>query len=115
LEFDAGAAVEIESLFEHCTIALGQGTELVVGKGGILSGCQIHGAGRITIHGKFMERDGPGIVGATQLVVSAEGSLVGAVEQAQDLTRFGFEPGCYLRVQILQAKKDRVTKSGRQS
>jgi hypothetical protein len=115
LEFNTGAAVEIESLFEHCTIALGEGTELVVGKGGVLSGCQVQGAGRITIHGKFVEREGPGIVGATQLVVSAEGSLVGTVEQAHDLTRFGFEPGCHLRVQILQAKKERSTKGGKQS
>jgi hypothetical protein len=81
----------------------------------VLSGCQIQGAGRVTIHGKFVEREGPGIVGATQLVVSSEGFLVGAIEQAQDLTRFAFEPGCYLRIQILQAKKERTTKSGRQS
>ena len=46
LEFDAGASVEIESLFEHCTIALGEGTELVVGKSGVLSGCQVKGAGQ---------------------------------------------------------------------
>jgi hypothetical protein len=113
LEFDAGAAVEIESLFEHCTIALGDGTELVVGKAGVLSGCQVHGAGRIMIHGKFVEREGPGIVGATQLVVSAGGSLVAAVEQPPELTRFAFEPGCNLRIQILQGKKERSMKAGR--
>ncbi len=113
LEFDAGAAVEIESLFEHCSIALGAGTEFVVGKGGVLSGCQIHGAGRIMIHGKFVEREGPGIVGATQLVVSAGGSLVAAIEQPPELTRFAFEPGCILRVQIIQGKKERTMKAGR--
>jgi len=117
LEFDAGALVEIESLFEQCTIALGDGTELVVGKSGTLSGCQIRGAGKLTINGKFIERETPGIVGVTQLVVSAGGSLVGAVEQPADNTRFAFEPGCYLRMKI-QPKKDRPTersgKGGRQ-
>jgi hypothetical protein len=113
LEFDAGAAVEIESLFEHCTIALGQATELVIGKSGVLSGCQIRGAGRITIHGKFLERESPSIVGATHLVVSAGGSMVGAVEQPPEATRFAFEPGCALRVKIQQTKKDVTPKAGR--
>ncbi len=112
LEFDAGAAVEIESLFERCTIALGDGTELVVGKGGTLSGCQIVGAGRVTIHGKFVEHESPGIVGATQVVVSAGGSLVGAVEQPPEMTRFAFEPGCMLRVKIQQARKTESQKLG---
>ncbi len=112
LEFDAGAAVEIESLFEQCTIALGEGTELVVGEAGVLNGCQIRGAGKITIHGKFVERESPGIVGPTQLVVSARGSLVGAVEQPTELTRFAFEPGCMLRMKIHQAKKDVPTERG---
>jgi uncharacterized protein YjbI with pentapeptide repeats len=118
LEFDSGASVEIESLFEQCTIALGEGTELVVGKSGTLSGCQIRGAGKITIHGKFLERESPGITGITQLVVTSGGSLVGAVEQPPDLTRFAFEPGCYLRMKVQQAKKEktaeRASKSGRQ-
>jgi uncharacterized protein YjbI with pentapeptide repeats len=117
LEFDSGASVEIESLFEQCSIALGEGTELVVGKAGMLSGCQIRGAGKITVHGKFVERESPGIVGVTQLVVSAGGSIVGTVEQPADNTRFAFEPGCILRMKI-QPKKDRPTertgKGGRQ-
>lgn len=113
LEFDAGAAVEIESLFEHCTIALGDGTEFVVGRDGVLSGCQIRGAGRITIHGKVVEQESPAIAGPTQLVVSSAGSLVGAIEQPPELTRFAFEPGCRLQVKIQQSKKERSTKSGR--
>src|SRR5690606_318391 len=62
LQFDEGATVEIESLFEHCTITLGRGTELLIGPDGVLSGCQITGAGNITINGKFFEatpRKGP--------------------------------------------------------
>jgi uncharacterized protein YjbI with pentapeptide repeats len=108
LEFDAGAAVEIESLFEQCSITLGVGTELTVGKAGVLSGCQIRGAGKITVHGKFVERESPGIVGVMQVVVSSGGSLVGAVEQPADLTHFAFEPGCMLRMKI-HAKKERNT------
>jgi hypothetical protein len=116
LEFDAGAAVEIESLFEQCSITLGDATELVVGKSGVLSGCQIKGAGKITIHGKYVERESPGITGVTQLVVSAGGSLVGAVEQPTELTRFAFEPGCMLRMKIQQKKErpERASKGGRQ-
>ena len=45
LEFGDGAIVEIESLFEQCTISLGKGTELVVGPAGVLSDCQIRGRG----------------------------------------------------------------------
>jgi uncharacterized protein YjbI with pentapeptide repeats len=118
LEFDSGAFVEIESLFEQCTIALGDGTELVVGKAGTLSGCQLRGAGKITIHGKFVERESPGITGVTQLVVTNGGSILGTVEQPPELTRFAFEPGCMLRMKIQGAKKDRPAerggKSGRQ-
>ncbi|HKQ71477.1 MAG TPA: pentapeptide repeat-containing protein, partial [Polyangiaceae bacterium] len=105
LEFDSGAFVEIESLFEQCSISLGQGTELVVGRGGVLSDCQIKGGGNITINGHFFERQSPGIIGAEQVVVSEGGALVGAVEQAAHSTRFAFEPGCKLRMKILQAKK----------
>ena len=85
--------VEIESLFEQCTISLGKGTELIVGKGGVLSDCQIKGGGNITINGHFFERQSPGIVGADQVVVSAGGASVGAVEQPAHSTRFAFEPG----------------------
>jgi hypothetical protein len=108
LQFDEGATVEIESLFEACTIALGRGTELVIGSDGVLTGCQITGAGNITINGKFFEKtdlkknggSGASIAGAHQLVVTATGALVGAVQQPAELTRFAFEPGCQLRMRI---------------
>jgi hypothetical protein len=116
LQFDEGATVEIESLFEACTIALGRGTELLIGPDGVLSGCQITGAGNITINGKFFEAtggggrknnnsNGPAIIGAHQLVVSATGALVGAVQQPQELTRFAFEPGCQLRMRITTSRE----------
>ena len=100
LEFERGASVEIDSLFQNCTITLGEGTELVLGKEGILADCKVIGAGRITIHGKFIEGDSPGIVGARELMVSSGGALVAAVLQGEAATRFGFEKGCRLRVRI---------------
>ena len=39
LDFEAGARVEIDSLFENCSIKLGEGTELVVGESGVLADC----------------------------------------------------------------------------
>jgi uncharacterized protein YjbI with pentapeptide repeats len=104
LEFGEGASVEIESLFEACSIQLGKGTELVVGKNGVLAGCQILGAGNITIHGRFYEGQTPGIRGPNQLVVTKGASVVGAVEQATELTRFAFEPGANLRMKIGKPK-----------
>jgi len=76
------------------------------GPDGVLSGCQISGGGNITINGKFFEggkKGQPAIVGASQLVVSATGALVGAVQQPAELTRFAFEPGCQLRMRISTA------------
>ena len=45
------------------------------------------------------------IVGAEQLVVSAGGALVAAVEQPAHSTKFAFEPGCKLRMKITQSKQ----------
>ena len=63
LEFGEGIKVQIESRFEQCSIALGRGAELTVGKSGVLAQCRIEGAGDITLHGRFYERESPGIVG----------------------------------------------------
>ena len=112
LRLEAGARVEVESLFEQCTIELGEGTELVVGSGGVLSDCTVVGHGSIQIAGKFYERKSPGIVGPTQLVVSAGGCLVAEVEQAVEATRFAFEPGSNLRVKIRNSRsRDKGGKS----
>jgi uncharacterized protein YjbI with pentapeptide repeats len=115
LEFGAGAAVEIESLFEQCSIALGEGTVLVVGRAGILSGCQITGPGKLTIHGKFVERESPGIAGVNEVAVSSSGSVIGVVEQPSEYTRFAFEPGCVLRMKIRQGKSQSMAEGGRKS
>ena len=103
LEFGEKAYVEIESRFEQCSIALGEGAELVVGQNGVLVDCQITGGGNITIHGQFFEGASPGIVGPKQLVVSQHGAVVGVVQQPPDSTHFAFEPGCKLRMRILHA------------
>jgi uncharacterized protein YjbI with pentapeptide repeats len=101
LQFDAGARVEIDSLFQNCTIQVGADTELVIGPSGVLADCEIVGAGNITVHGKFFERASPGIVGARKLMVSARGAVVSAVAQSGEPTGFVFQSGCQLRVKII--------------
>jgi hypothetical protein len=39
-------------------------------------------------------------VGVSQLIVTRGGSLVGAVKQPTEPTRFAFEPGCRLQMRI---------------
>jgi hypothetical protein len=102
LEFEPGARVEIDSLFENCVINLGEGTQLVVGEAGVLADCKIAGDGLVTVHGHFFERESPGIVGAREVMVSASGALVASVKQHADLTRFAFERGSRLRVKIIK-------------
>jgi uncharacterized protein YjbI with pentapeptide repeats len=100
LEFGAGSKIRIDSRFENCTIALGEGAELVIGESGVLRNCQITGHGDITIDGCFFQRQSPGISGARSVVVTSRGAVAGAVEQRSEPTRFAFEPGCRLRVKI---------------
>ena len=82
-----GAQIEIDSLFQNCTIELGERTELVIGPSGVLADCEIVGAGHVTVHGKFFERKSPGIVGLRQLHVTSAGVVVSAVTQNPDRTR----------------------------
>jgi hypothetical protein len=112
LAFDAGAHVEIDSLFENCTITLGEGTHLVVGDRGVLADCNIAGAGSITVNGQFFERKSPGIVGPRELVVSQGGALVASVEQVPTVTRFRFERGSRLRVKIVNSSSDGSVQKG---
>jgi len=107
LEFAEDAKVEIESRFEHCSIRIGRNTELVVGEAGVLDSCQIAGAGSIAIHGRFFESDSPGIVGPRELIVSARGAVVAAVQQGSEPTLFAFERGCRLRLKIHRPKDNR--------
>jgi uncharacterized protein YjbI with pentapeptide repeats len=104
LEFDEGSVIHIDSRFENCLIALGEGAELTIGKSGVLKACEIVGNGRITVHGRFFERVSPGISGARSVTVSGSGVIVGGLEQAEGATLFAFEPGCRLRVKILKPR-----------
>jgi uncharacterized protein YjbI with pentapeptide repeats len=104
LEFGEGSVIHIDSRFENCLIALGEGADLTIGKSGVLKSCEIIGNGRITVHGRFFERATPGISGARSVTVSGSGSMVGGLEQAEGATVFAFEPGCRLRVKILKPR-----------
>ena len=73
----------------------------MIGPSGVLADCEIVGAGSVTVHGKFFERQSPGIVGPRMLAVSARGAVVSAVAQNAESTRFAFETGCQLRVKIV--------------
>jgi hypothetical protein len=94
--------IHIDSRFENCLITLGEGAELTIGRSGVLKGCEIVGAGRITVHGRFFERASPGIAGARSVTVSGTGAVVGGLQQAAQATVFAFEPGCRLRVKIMR-------------
>jgi uncharacterized protein YjbI with pentapeptide repeats len=102
LQFDDGARVEIDSLFQNCTINIGAGTEVVIGPAGVLADCQILGPGTVTINGKFFESQSPGMVGLKQLSVTSQGVVMSAVAHNTERTHFAFESGCQLRVKIVK-------------
>ena len=79
-----------------------EGTELIIGKNGVMRGCQVRGGGKLIVNGTFIERASPGLDGISELVVSSEGSIVSALAQPPDHTRFAFEPGCILRMKIMK-------------
>jgi uncharacterized protein YjbI with pentapeptide repeats len=101
LSFDDGARVEIDSLFQNCTIRIGAATQLIVGVSGVLADCQIVGAGTVTVNGKFFERESPGIIGLKQLSVSQRGVVQSSVAHSPERTQFAFESGCQLRLKII--------------
>jgi uncharacterized protein YjbI with pentapeptide repeats len=105
LEFGDGSVIHVDSRFENCSIALGEGAELTIGEPGVLKNCAIVGRGSIVVHGRFFERSSPGIVGPKSLVVSTGGAVVGSIEQTIEPTAFAFEPGCRLRVKILKPRQ----------
>ena len=100
LEFSAGSSVEVRGRFENCAITLGAGAELQIGAGGLLSDCRITGEGVVLVHGRLLNRAKNPVVTARMFVVGAGGTAVGTVQQPAGKTRFGFEPGCILRLTI---------------
>ena len=101
LEFSEGSLVEVQSRFENCAITLRPGAKLILGENGVLDGCRIEGAGDILVRGRVSESgESPSIVGPRRVVVASCGSLSATVKQPPEQTRFGFEPGCHLRLKI---------------
>jgi len=101
LEFSEGSHVEVQSRFENCAITLKPGAKFILGENGVLEGCRIEGAGDILVQGRVSEKgDGPSIVGPRRVVVASGGSLMATIKQPAEQTRFGFEPGCHLRLRI---------------
>jgi hypothetical protein len=99
LEFDDGAYVEVQSHLTNCTLRLGNATELVVGEHGALEACTIHG-GRLRVLGTFLERSAPSLIGPVELFVSSSGAVTATLMQPAEKTRFAFDRGCRLRMQI---------------
>jgi len=100
LEFSAGSAVEVRGRFENCAITLGAGAELRVGPGGLLRDCRIGGEGVVLVYGRLLNRAKNTPVIARVFLVGAGGTAVGTVQQPAGKTRFGFEPGCVLRLTL---------------
>jgi len=74
----------------------------VLGEKGLMKDCTIRG-GQITIHGRFVEGDKPGLVKPDRLVVTSAGVVVSKIVQPEQPTAFAFEKGCKLRVEITGA------------
>lgn len=100
LELGDGASVQVDSRLESCTLQLGERSELVVGSAGLLLDCRIIGGKSITIEGRLLQGEAPAVTGAAAVAVSATGVVVGTIEQGAEPTRFSFERGCRLRLDI---------------
>jgi hypothetical protein len=101
LSFGDAAEVRVDGHLDGCSIELAINAHLVIGDGGLLERCQIRG-GNVEIHGCFLERDRPGFIEPSSLIVSASGSVAATIHQPADKTRFAFARGCRLRLNIKQ-------------
>ena len=70
---------------------------------GALLDCQVKGGARLIVHGRVFEREAPAIEGTAAILIGATGSMQGSVAQAAGGTRFGFEKGCKLRLDVGKA------------
>lgn len=100
LEFGPNSTVHVEGSFDTCDIKLAEGAELLVGPTGLVRDCTIRGAGRITVEGRLVNEGEERSVSAAVFVVRKSGLAVTRFVQPRDATRFGFEPGCVLRLDI---------------
>jgi len=102
LEFSAGSKVFVESHFDNCTIAIGEGTLLTIGEPGVLTSCAVSGPGILFVDGQIFDGPRAGISGAARVVVSDKGSITGTVVQPPEKTIFAFQPGARLRLTITE-------------
>jgi hypothetical protein len=100
MEFGAGSLVEVQGRFENCKVLLGEDAQLKIGPDGVLRDCQILGRGVILVHGQMLNDGDKGFTSPKVFFVASTGVAVGTIRQPQGLTRFGFEPGCILRLKI---------------
>ena len=87
-------------MLSQCVIRMTDNAILVVGETGLLDGCSISG-GRIQVHGRFLSPENIGLRAPTELIVFERGLVATKLEQRQGQTRFGFAPGCRLRLNIM--------------
>jgi hypothetical protein len=100
LEFSEGSVVEVQGRFENCRIVLGDDARLTIGPTGVLRDCRVEGRGVVLVHGQMLNDSGKALTIPKVFFVGATGTAVGTIQQPPGLTRFGFEPGCCLRLQI---------------
>jgi hypothetical protein len=100
LEFSAGSTVEVDGRFESCTIKLGDDAQLKIGRSGVMRDCRIEGEGIILVHGQMLNHASESLAIPKVFFVASTGTAVGTIKQPRGLTRFGFEPGCNLKLKI---------------
>lgn len=100
LEFSDGSVVEVQGQFENCKIVLGEDARLTIGQTGVLRDCRVAGQGVIFVHGRMLNGSGKALTTPKVFFVGASGTAVGTIQQPKGFTRFGFEPGCSLRLKI---------------
>jgi hypothetical protein len=113
LVFGAGSEILVDGALLQCTITLKEDATLVIGESGSLVGCRVFG-GCLRIHGQFRAPSSVGISRPTEVRVFEKGVVDTELEQHQSLTRFGFAPGCRLRLCIKtdSSKSEQLTSKG---
>jgi uncharacterized protein YjbI with pentapeptide repeats len=99
LVFGGNAEVLVDGVLRQCIITMTDEATLIVGEPGLLEGCRVTG-GRIRVHGRFLTPATVGLSAPAELVVHEKGLVATQVEQHRGNTRFGFFPGCRLRLYI---------------
>jgi hypothetical protein len=99
LFFGGGAEIQVDGRLLSCEIKLAGDATLVITETGSLEGCRVSG-GRVHVRGRFIAPASIGLYRPTELRVFETGRLATELEQHQGQTRFGFTPGCRLRLYI---------------